>query len=183
MAILEAPAFVAGLDDVAMMGEAVEQRGGHLGVTEDRGPLAEGEIGGNDDRGALIESADEVEEQLAAGLGEGQITELIEDGEVEPGQMISDSALSARASLGLELVDQIDDVVEAPPGAGTDAAASDCDGKVGFATAGAADSTMLRCWVMKPPAARSLTKAALIGVSSKTKSLKSLARGNLAMVS
>ena len=29
-AVLEAPAFVAGLDDLAMMGETVEQRGGHL---------------------------------------------------------------------------------------------------------------------------------------------------------
>ena len=56
MAILEAPAFVAGLDDVAMMGEAVEQRGGHLGITEDHGPLAEGEVRRDDDRSALIEA-------------------------------------------------------------------------------------------------------------------------------
>ena len=32
--MLEAPALVAGLDDVAMVGQAVEQRGGHLGITE-----------------------------------------------------------------------------------------------------------------------------------------------------
>ena len=31
---LESPAFVAGFDDVAVEGEPVEQRGGHLGVTE-----------------------------------------------------------------------------------------------------------------------------------------------------
>src|SRR5208283_4488652 len=33
-AVLETPAFVASLDDVAVMGEAVEQGGGHLGVAE-----------------------------------------------------------------------------------------------------------------------------------------------------
>ncbi len=33
--VFEAPAFVAGLDNAAMMGQAVEQRGGHLGVAED----------------------------------------------------------------------------------------------------------------------------------------------------
>jgi hypothetical protein len=33
-AVLEAPAFVAGLDDVAVMGKAVKQRGGHFGVAD-----------------------------------------------------------------------------------------------------------------------------------------------------
>ena len=33
-AALEPPALVAGLDDVAVMGQAVEQCGGHLGVAE-----------------------------------------------------------------------------------------------------------------------------------------------------
>src|SRR6185437_5980578 len=39
------------------MGEPVEERGGHLGVTEDRGPPAEGQVGGDDDRGLLIKAA------------------------------------------------------------------------------------------------------------------------------
>ena len=70
-AVFEAPAFVPGLDDVTVVGEAVEESGGHLGVAEDGGPFAEGEVGGDDDRGLLIETAHEVEEQLPAGLGEG----------------------------------------------------------------------------------------------------------------
>ena len=41
-AVLEAPALVAGLDDLAVVGQAVEQRGGHLGVAEDGWPFAEG---------------------------------------------------------------------------------------------------------------------------------------------
>ena len=46
---LEAPAVVAGLDDVAVVGQAIEQRGRHLGIAEDARPFAEGEIGGDDD--------------------------------------------------------------------------------------------------------------------------------------
>ena len=65
--VLEAPGIVAGLDDLAVMGQAIEERGGHLGVSEDRRPFAEGEIGGDDDRSVLVEPADEVEEQLASG--------------------------------------------------------------------------------------------------------------------
>src|SRR6266852_8638747 len=57
----EAPAVIAGLDDVAVVGQAIEQRGRHLGITEDARPFAEGEVGGDDDGGALIEPADEVE--------------------------------------------------------------------------------------------------------------------------
>ena len=33
-AVLKAPAFVSGLDDFAVMGQPVEQRGCHLGVAE-----------------------------------------------------------------------------------------------------------------------------------------------------
>jgi len=43
------------------------------------GPFAEGEVGGDDDRGALVESADQVEQKLAAGLRERQIAKLVEE--------------------------------------------------------------------------------------------------------
>jgi hypothetical protein len=33
---LEAPTVIAGFNDVAMVGQPIEQRGGHLGVTEHR---------------------------------------------------------------------------------------------------------------------------------------------------
>jgi NADPH:quinone reductase-like Zn-dependent oxidoreductase len=41
---LEAPAVVAGLDDVAVVGQAIEQRGRNLGITEDARPFAEGKV-------------------------------------------------------------------------------------------------------------------------------------------
>jgi hypothetical protein len=43
-AIFEAPAFVAGFDDIAVVREAIEQGRGHLGIAEDARPFAEGEI-------------------------------------------------------------------------------------------------------------------------------------------
>jgi len=41
--------------------QALEQNGHHLGVAEDRGPFAEAEVVGNDDAGALIELAQQME--------------------------------------------------------------------------------------------------------------------------
>ena len=52
--------------------EPVEQRGGHLGIAEDGGPFATGKARGHDDRSALVELADEIEQQLPAGLGMGR---------------------------------------------------------------------------------------------------------------
>ena len=45
----EAPAVIAGLDDVAVVGQPIEQRGRHLDVAEHTRPFTEGEIGGDDD--------------------------------------------------------------------------------------------------------------------------------------
>jgi len=42
--IFEAPAFVSGLDDIAMMSEPIEHGGRHLGVTEHLRPIGEGEV-------------------------------------------------------------------------------------------------------------------------------------------
>ena len=69
-AVFEAPALVSGLDDFAVMGQPVEQRGRHLGVAEHAWPFAEGQVGGDDDGSALVEPADQMKEQLSTGLGE-----------------------------------------------------------------------------------------------------------------
>ena len=57
---------VSGFEDVAAMGETVEQGGGHLGVTEHRGPFAEAEVGCDHDACAFVEFAQQVEEQRPA---------------------------------------------------------------------------------------------------------------------
>ena len=48
------------------MGEPIEERGGHLGIPENGGPFAEAEVGGDDHAGALIEFAEQMEQQRAA---------------------------------------------------------------------------------------------------------------------
>jgi RHS repeat-associated protein len=47
-----------------VVGEPIQERGRHLGIPEDLRPLPEGEIGGDDQGGALVELGDEMEEQL-----------------------------------------------------------------------------------------------------------------------
>ena len=142
-AVLEAPALVAGFDDVAMMGEAVEQRGRHLWIAEHARPFAEGEIGGDEDRSSLVEPADEMEQQLAAGLSEGQIAEFIEDDEVEAREVIGEPSLAAGAGFGLELVDEIDGGEEAPARSSADAASRDRDGQVCLARPGRSAEAVL----------------------------------------
>ena len=56
----------SGFKDVTAVGEAVEERGRHFGVAEDGGPFAEAEVGGDDDAGALVKLAQQVEQQRPA---------------------------------------------------------------------------------------------------------------------
>ena len=81
-------------------------------VAENGRPLAEGEIGRDDDRGALVEAADQVEQQLAPRLRERQIAQLVEDDEVEAGEMVGKPTLSAGSTFRFEAIDEIDGVEE-----------------------------------------------------------------------
>ena len=65
-AVAETIGLVAGLDDVAVMGEAVEERRRHLRVAEDARPLGEDQIRRDDDAGVLVQLRQQVKEQGAA---------------------------------------------------------------------------------------------------------------------
>jgi hypothetical protein len=60
-ASLEAVAVVAGFQNVAAMGETIEQCCGHFGIAKDAGPFTEAQVGGDDDAGALVEFAEKME--------------------------------------------------------------------------------------------------------------------------
>ena len=154
-----------------MMGETVEQGRGHLGVSEDGRPFAEGEVCGDDDRGSLVEPAQEVEEQLSAGLGEGQVAEFVEDDEVAPGELVGGAALASGADLRLEAIDRVDDVVEAAACALADAGPRDGDGEMGLSGAGGPKIGQLAPWVSQAsPAASAETWALeIIGTALKSK--------------
>src|SRR5215831_2807968 len=121
------------------MSEAVEQRGGHFWIAEHAWPFAEGEVGGDDDRGTLVETADQVEQQLPARLREGEIAEFVEDHEVEACEIIGKPCLAACTTLGLELIDEIDGGEEATARSSADAASRDGDGQMRLARSGSTD--------------------------------------------
>src|SRR5947209_8916616 len=104
-AVFEAPALVAGFDDFAMMGEAVEERGCHLGVAKHTGPITKGQVGGDDDGSALIQPADQMEEQLAAGLSERQVAELVENNQIHASEIFGQPPCRPGAALALQPVD------------------------------------------------------------------------------
>lgn len=64
-AVFEAEALVSGFKDMAVVREPVEQRGGHLCISEDGRPFREAQVGGDDDAGALVELAQKMEQQSA----------------------------------------------------------------------------------------------------------------------
>src|SRR6202040_14789 len=82
-------------------------------------------VGGDDDGRALVESADEMEQELAAGLGERKVAKFVKDDEVHPGQMLGDTALPSGTGLRLEPIDEVDYVVKATAGTGSNAASGD----------------------------------------------------------
>ena len=80
-----------------------------------------------------------MEEQLPTGLSEGQVAELVEDDEVAADELVCSAALASGAEFGLEVVDQVDDVLAPATGALADAGPRDGDGEMGLSGAGAAD--------------------------------------------
>ena len=59
-AVAEAIRLVAGLHNVAVMREAIEQRRGHLRIDKDAGPFGEDEVCRDDHAGVFIELREQV---------------------------------------------------------------------------------------------------------------------------
>ena len=55
-AVVEAPGLGAGVDDVGAVGESVDDGLGEAGVGEHLRPFAEGQVGGDDQRGRSLRS-------------------------------------------------------------------------------------------------------------------------------
>ena len=62
----EAEAVVSGLENMAVVGEPIEEGCGHLGIAEHASLLAEAEVGGDDDAGLLVKLGEQMEQQRAA---------------------------------------------------------------------------------------------------------------------
>src|SRR5271155_4954955 len=80
-----------------------------------------------------------MEQQLAAGLGEREIAEFVEDDDVEASEIVGDASLASGSSFGLELIDEIDGSEEAPARSSADATPRDADGQMRFAGSGSSN--------------------------------------------
>src|SRR5277367_5734282 len=139
-AVFEAEAVVSCFEDVAAVGKTIEQRGRHLRVAEHGSPLAEAEVGRDDDAGALVELAQQMEEQGSAGGAERQVAKLVEDDEIGVGEPGCDLSWFALKLLLFESVDQFNGGEEADALAMVlDRLDADRGGEMRLACAGAAD--------------------------------------------
>ena len=86
-AALEAVALAAHLQDVDVVGEAVQQRAREALRSEHLGPLVEGEVGGYQDGAPLVALAEDLKEQFRAGAGEWDEAQFVDDRQVEPGKL------------------------------------------------------------------------------------------------
>ena len=113
--MLEPPAVVAGLHDVAVVGKPVEQCGGHLGVAKYLTPFPEAKVGGDQHAGSLVELGEQVEQQRSTSLAERQVAQLIQDHQVHVDQPVGQLSGLALALLQLQRVDQLHGREEAHP--------------------------------------------------------------------
>ena len=86
-ATLEAVAFTVHLQDVDVVGEAVQQSAGETLRAEDLGPFVEGQVGGHHDGAPLVALAEHLEEQFSAGPGKWNETQLVDDQQVQTGKL------------------------------------------------------------------------------------------------
>ena len=71
-------------EDVGVVSETVEERGGELLIAEDLHPFAKREVGRDGRRALLVAVGEEVEQQLAAGALEGYEAELVDGQQRDP---------------------------------------------------------------------------------------------------
>ena len=66
-------------DNLSMMSEAIEQRGGQAFIAKDLHPIGELEIGGDDQSEAFVKFRAESKQGLRAVLGEGDKAEFVQN--------------------------------------------------------------------------------------------------------
>ena len=89
--ITQAEAFPVGFEDVDTVGEAVEQSSGEPFGSKHLDPVLKGQIGGDDDAGAFVSAADDIEEQFGTGLGERDVAEFVEDEQIESFELLHEA--------------------------------------------------------------------------------------------
>jgi len=109
LGLAQAEALAVGLEDVNAVCEAVEQRPGEPLRAEHLGPVLEREVSGDDEAHTLVGAADDLEKELGADLGEGDVAEFVEDDRVAAFEL-GEEALGGPLLAGLDqLADELRD--------------------------------------------------------------------------
>ena len=80
--LAEAVALAVHLEDVAAVGEAVQQGRRHPLALEDLAPFAEGQVAGDQDAAALVAVGEDLEQQFGPAAAEAQVAQLVDDQQV-----------------------------------------------------------------------------------------------------
>lgn len=84
-----------------MMRQAIKQRYRQFRIAKDARPFGEAQVGGDDQVGPFVKLAEQVKQQSAAGLAERQVTQFIEDHQVDMGEPVGQAIL-----LGIDQFDR-----------------------------------------------------------------------------
>ena len=100
----EAPALVAGVDDVRSVGEPVDDGLREPRVGEHLGPFPERQVGREDQAAAFVSLGEDLEDELGGTVGQRQIAQLVTDKKLGAG-VAADDPFELAVALGfLELV-------------------------------------------------------------------------------
>ena len=100
------------LDDDGVVQEAIEERGSDDGIAEDLAPFGEAAVRREDHRAFLIAGIDQLEEQVGAAAGDGQVADLVDDQQRSAGV---EADLVAEPTLALGLGQRLDQLGQARP--------------------------------------------------------------------
>src|SRR5690242_10820806 len=84
-----------------------------------------------------------MKEQLPAGLSEGQVAEFVENNEVHAREIFGEPPPPDGAGFALQPIDEVNDGVEAAPGAAADASPRNSYRQMRLAGAGSADQNRI----------------------------------------
>ena len=138
-ALVEPVALAIHLEDVDVVGEAVEESAGKPLGAEHLGPFVEGQIGGDQGRAPLVSLAEHLEQELGAGLGQRHEAEFVDDQKLVGGELLLEpQQLLVIAGLD-EFVDQCGGGDEADREALLAGRQAETEGDVGLAGAAVAE--------------------------------------------
>ena len=85
--VFQAVTFTGRFEDVAVVGQAIQDGAGQALGSEDLGPLVEREVRCDDDTGPFVGGGDHVEEEFAAEFTGRDVAQFVEDQQVELGKL------------------------------------------------------------------------------------------------